>query len=560
MKRALIELTRNVYDLLIIGGGIYGAWVARDAALRGLSVVLVEKSDFAAATSANSQKIVHGGFRYLQHADVKRMRQSLCERSTLMRIAPHLVHPLPVLIPTFGHGMRGKEVLALALMVNDLVGVDRNYLLDDSQKHIPRGYVISREEVLQLLPGIYQQNLTGGAIFYDAQVYNTERMLLSILRSAEKSGATLANYVEVTGFLQSGNRVIGVKARDVFTGEVLDIQAKIVVNAAGPWVDDVLQLLDGDYQNRKVLLSKAISIVVKHQLIPKYAVGVSSPFRFQDDDTILDKGFRFLFIAPWRSYSLIGTAHTPYYGNPNDFSITEKDIQSFIDEVNKVYPASSLKWKDVSFFNGGLLPMDGSSNSGVRLTKKYRIWDHMQDQGVEGLISVVGVKYTTARNVAEKTLNVVFSKLGKQSPRCLTAVTPVYGGHIGRFNDFLYLAQEIENKVWGLDTEVIRHLIYNYGSEYSQMFRYFEENPNWKQTVNNTSQVIKAEVVYGVREEMAQKLADVVFRRTELGAAGNPGETALKNCAAIMARELNWDQVRIQRELDEVRAVFSIVT
>ncbi len=555
MKRDLPELTRNVYDLLVIGGGIYGACVAWDAALRGLSVALVEKSDFCSATSANSQKIVHGGFRYLQHADFRRMRQSIGERSTLMHIAPHLVHPLPVLIPTFGHWMFGKEALALGLILNDLIGLDRNRLLKDPQKHIPRGYLVSRSEVSQLLPGIPRKDLTGGVVFYDAQVYNSERMLLSILRSAQKAGATLANYVEVYGFLRSGNHIKGVKARDVLTGVELDINSRIVVNASGPWVNSVLRLMNGNFQTR-VFLSKAMSIVARRQLNPTFAFGVPSPFEFKDNDTVVDKGFRFLFITPWRGYSLIGTAYTPHDGSPGSFRITEEEIQDFIDEVNKAYPPAHFMREEVSFCYSGLLPMDRTSNGSVRLTKKYQLWDHSKDEGVEGLISVVGVKYTTARAVAEETVDLVYTKLGKKSPRCLTAVTPVYGGHIERFNDFL--AQEIEKKVRGLEHEAIQHLVYNYGSEYPQVLKYLEENSNWKQRMDNTSQVTKCEIVYGIREEMAQKLGDVVFRRTELGSAGNPGETALKTCAEIMAKELNWDEGRTQKELDEVRAAFSI--
>ena len=166
------------------------------------------------------------------------------------------------------------------------------------------------------------------------------------------------------------------------------------------------------------------------------------------------------------------------------------------------------------------------------------------------------MKYTTARAVIEKAIDLVFKKLGKKTPRCSTKVTPVHGGHIERFSDFL--AQETEKREWELDTEVIRHLVYNYGSEYPEVLKYINNNSDWRQTIDRSSQVIKAEVVYGIREEMAQKLTDIVFRRTELGSAGNPGESALKACAAIMAKELDWDGSRVRSEIQEVKAVFSI--
>ncbi|NEP08246.1 MAG: FAD-dependent oxidoreductase, partial [Okeania sp. SIO4D6] len=274
MERNLTELTNQVYDVLVIGGGIYGATLAREASLCGLSVALVEKNDFGAATSANSLKTIHGGLRYLQNADFKRMRESIHERTTLMRIAPHLIHPLPVLIPTYGHGLKGKEALSIALAVNDLVSCDRNRLLDQ-QKHIPNGRVISQKKCLELLPGISTQGLTGGAIFYDAQVYNSERLNISFLRSADQKGATLANYVEVNGFIQNDNRITGVTAIDRLTGNKLDIRGQTFINTSGAWVNKILGMVN--QQERSPFgLAKAMNLVTTRPLFEKYAVGITS--------------------------------------------------------------------------------------------------------------------------------------------------------------------------------------------------------------------------------------------------------------------------------------------
>lgn len=555
MKRNLAELSNNTYDVLIVGGGIYGAWTALDAALRGLSVALVEKGDFGSATSSNSLKVIHGGLRYLQHADFRRLRRSIRERTTLMKIAPHIVHPLPFLIPTYGHFMRSKEIMSLALMINDVVGFDRNRN-KDPEKHLPGGHVVSREECLRLLPGIDDKGLTGGAIWYDGQMYSSERMLLSVLRSAERAGAILANYVKVIGFLDGKNRITGVKAKDMFTEEEFNIRAKIIVNTSGPWIDQVLRSLNGYHNNQRFLPSKTMNLVVKRQLIPTYAVGVSSKFEFRDKGAIVNKGSRLLFIVPWREFSLIGTVHTPYYGSPDEFRVTEEDIQKFIMEINEAYPPAALQRNDIPFFHGGLLPINESSASGeVSLVKEYRIYDHKKEDGIDRLVSVVGVKYTEARDVAEKAVDLVFKKLGINSPGSLTATKPIYGGQIDLFNDFI--AQEMAKKLNGLSVEIIRHLIYNYGSEYAQVLRYIDENPDWKQTVADTSQVIKAEVIHGIREEMAEKLADVVLRRTDLGSAGDPGDGALKTCAALMAKELDWDAVRVRREIEEVKSIYS---
>ncbi|NEO30251.1 MAG: glycerol-3-phosphate dehydrogenase/oxidase [Symploca sp. SIO3C6] len=552
MKRDLVELTRDVYDVLVIGAGIYGACVAWEATLRGLSAVLVEKADFGWATSANSLKTIHGGLRYLQHADFKRMRESIYERTTLMRIAPHLVHPLPVLLPTYGHGIKGKEALSVALLLNDLISCDRN-CIRDPQKHIPNGRVISKQECQRLLPGIPEQGLTGGAIFYDAQVYNSERLTISLLRSAEQAGATVANYVEVTDFLQQGNCITGVQAQDSLTGENFDIHAKTVVNTSGPWINHVLGLLKDSQQQPKTAFAKAMNLVIRRQLFETYGVGISCRNSYHDPEAVINKGSRLLFIAPWRGKSMIGTAYAICEQEPDDFQIKEQDIQELINEVNQACPSIALKMEEVDFVHGGLLPRTGVTGTGEPLlSKHYQLWDYSQE-GLSGLISVVGVKYTTARDVAEKVVDQVFKSWGQKPPKSVSAVTPIHGGQIDNFEDFLH--DEIVKSPYGLGKEVIRRLVYNYGSAYLEVLKYLDQNFHEQQPPTSDFAVLKAEVIHAVREEMAQKLSDVVFRRTELGSAGYPGYKALNICAQTMGAEVGWSLSRIQQELQEVSDV-----
>lgn len=563
MRRNLAALANTNFDALIIGGGIYGVWTAWDAAQRGLSVALIEQGDFGSATSSNSLKIMHGGLRYLQHADFKRMRESIRERSILMRVAPHLVHPLPCLMPTYGHAMKGREALWAAMMMNDLVSFDRNDQLDDPQKHLPAGRIISTAEVQRLVPGVETENLTGGAQWYDCQAYNTERLLFSILHSAAKAGAEMANYVEAVGFIREQNRLVGVRAKDVLTGDALDIRAKLTINNSGPWVDRVLNLVNGGhtpvgYPKRKFLPSKTMNLVVKRQLIPDYAVGVSSKFEFKDKDAIISKGSRALFIVPWRGYSLVGTTHVPFDGDASNLSITEEDIHTFMNEINAAYPPAALKREDISFFYGGLLPMAPQSNGyhgDVRLVKHYTLCDHQQEDGLAGLVTVVGVKYTTARDVAEKTIDLIFQKLGHQPPRCRTQETPVHGGDIPRFNEFVQ--EEMSRRPHDLRPGIFKPLIFNYGTAYREVLQYLEADASAAQPLTPSADTIKAEVLYGLREEMAQKLSDVIRRRTELGSAGYPGDEAVQACAALMAAELGWDEAKIQNEIREVKAVYS---
>jgi glycerol-3-phosphate dehydrogenase len=551
MHRNLAQLAGQEYDVLVIGGGIYGVCVAWDAILRGLSVALVEKGDFGHATSSNSLRVIHGGLRYLQHGDIRRMRQSMHERTVFMRIAPHLVHPLPILIPTYGHGKRGKAMFSLALVANHLIGLGLDRL-EDPQKHLPQGRVISREECLRLVPHIERRDLTGGVIVHDCQMRSSERLVLAFARSASKAGAELANYVEVTGFLAQRDRVIGVTARDVLTGDELDIRGRVVVNASGPWVESVLNYLHGDRPQRRIPLSKAFNLLLNHQLIAEYAVGVYGQSHFNDRDAILRKGSRLFFISPWHHRSLIGTAHLPYADDAEDFQVTAEEVQSFVDAINQAYPAANLKLDDVCHVYGGLLPANGNGSGDVQLTKRHRLYDHRQEDGFDGLISVVGVKFTEARYVASKAVELVFSKLGKRPRQSPTATTHLDGGQIERLEAFL--AQESQRRAPELGAEVVRGLICQYGSAYSEVLKYVADEAPVARPLIDLSSIVKAQVLHAVREEMAQKLADVLFRRTTLGVSGELEGACLRACAAIMATELGWDETTLSKEVEEVQA------
>jgi glycerol-3-phosphate dehydrogenase len=558
MHRDRTRLSESVFDLCVVGGGIYGASLAWEATSRGLSVALVEKSDFASGTSANSLKTIHGGFRYLQHADFKRMRESIRERRILMRIAPHLVHPLPVVIPLYQDDpwTRRKECLTMALALNDLIGFDRNRQ-SDPKKHIPRGHIISRRETLELLPALEEKGLNGGMVFYDAQVYNSERLVLCYLRSATELGAVPSNYVEATGLLRHGDTATGISARDALTGDNFEVRAHTVVNACGPWVNGALNSVHGRESFRQVPFSKAINLVTP-PIFQKYAVGVSSQGRGRDRDTLDQNGDGLFFVSPWRSRSLVGTRYLPFSGDPEDFQVNEPEARALLDEFNRALPAAGLRIQDVSLVHGGLVPSSETvaTPSGQR-ARHYQILDHRRD-GLKGVISVVGVKYTTARDVAEKVIDLVFEMKGVKPTESLSSATPIYGGEIPRFEPFLQ--GEIEKKPWGLSEEVVRRLVFNYGTAYPQVLAHLDDAPGTPLDEVGNLDVVKAEVRHGVREELALRLSDVVFRRTELGSAGHPGAEVLKVCATVMAAELGWDGARTRREVQEVenRYLFSM--
>ncbi|NIM92795.1 MAG: FAD-dependent oxidoreductase [Anaerolineales bacterium] len=556
MQRDLAALVTKEYDLLVIGGGIYGSFIAWDASLRGLSVALVEKGDFGHATSSNSLKIIHGGLRYLQDANPVLVRNMIRERTVFMRIAPHLVHPLPFLLPTHGHGVRSKEVMTVALGLNDLLGFDRNQL-GDPQKYIPNGRIISKGECLQILPGIADRaSLTGGSVWYDAQIYNSEQLCLSVLQSADYEGAVLANYLEVINLVMKRDRVVGVLAVDTFSGQELEIRAKLVINATGPWVDRVLSLLNRSHVRRRFYASLAMNLITD-QIVHEYAAGINTYPVHMELANPIARYTPTIFIVPWRRFSLVGTAHAPYDGQSTKPRVSEEYIQSFIDLVNTAYPTARLTIDGVRFKHQGLLPIthNGSKTDRFRLLRQGKIFDHQVEDDIEGLISVMGVKYTSARFIAEKVLDLVLRKLNREMIPCQTHKKPIYGGDIERFNDFIM--SENANMPGGVEAKDVEHLIRMYGSNYRQVLRYMNEDTNPRIENTTPSELLRAEILYAIREAMAQKLSDVILRRTDLGAAGKPVEDSLHSVAAVMASELDWDQGKKDQEIKEVESIYT---
>jgi glycerol-3-phosphate dehydrogenase len=550
MQRDLEALTERPFELIVVGGGVYGAAAAWEASLRGLSVALVEKDDFGGATSFNNLKTIHGGLRYIQHADFRRMRESIRERRTLMKIAPHLVHPLAFLVPTYRELKQSRSAMAVALFLNDLMSFDRNRL-DDPEKFLPAGRLISRSECIELVPGARGEGLTGGAIWYDAQMYNSDRMTLSFVISAAKAGAQVANHLEVTNFLRKENRVTGIRAKDRLGGQEIEIQGRVVVNAAGPWVDRVLARLGDSERPPLFHFSKAMNLVTR-PIVGKVAVGISCKRAHRDADALVGMGSRFLFIVPWRRSSVIGPSHAPYQGEPDGVEASEEDVQELIDDVNDAYPGAELRRDDVCLVHRGILPMVPGTG-GVTLVKQYTIRDHRLE-GIEGLLTLVGVKYTTARDVAEKAIDRVFDQLEREPPPSRSGATPLYGGDIDRFDD--YLNCELKRKPTEVSEASMRHLVHTYGTAYRDVLSYVGENPEMARPISEDSPVLRAEIVHAVREEQALDLASAVLRRTELGSAGHPGRSSLEAVAELMSSELGWDEVRARSEIERVEEIY----
>jgi glycerol-3-phosphate dehydrogenase len=476
MKRDLGALSSREFDVLIVGGGIHGAAAAWDAAQRGLTTALVEAEDFGSKTSWNSLKTIHGGLRYLQTLDARRMRESIRERSTLLEIAPEIVRPLPFVVPTYGHGPKGREALTLALRINDLVGIDRNRRLPP-ERRIPPARSLSTSEVLALFPGVPPRGLTGGGLWTDAQVASSERLTMAFVRAAADAGAVVANHAEVTALVSDGGRVTGARVRDGMGSGDLEARSRVVLNAAGPGMDGLLAL--ARIPRRPVHLLSAWNLVLHRPVVTTHALGASS-------------GGRFLFAVPWNGRSIVGTG----YGAAD--TAIGPAAAAFLDEVRGAYPWAEIAASDVTVIHHGLVPGTGAGHG---LASRHLLLDHEAADGVGGLVSVQGVKYTTARAVAEQAIDLVARRLGKNVGRCRTALTPLVHARP--------LAGALEERARE-----------------------------------------------AAREEMALTLSDALLRRLDLGTAAAPAAEDRAVVAAVLATEHGWGSDRVTAESRALDAAY----
>ncbi|HET9465582.1 MAG TPA: glycerol-3-phosphate dehydrogenase/oxidase [Gemmatimonadales bacterium] len=551
MQRDLSALGGLEFDVAVVGGGICGAAVAWDAAQRGLSVALLERGDFGEATSATSLKVAHGGIRYLQHLDLARVRESSRERSALLRVAPHLVSPMPVLVPAYGHGMQGPEALAAAFLLLNALTCDRNRGIS-GQCRVPRARVLSRAEALALCPEVDSAGLTGAGLFWDGQIRNPPRLVWEFVRTAGRAGAAAVNYCEVREIVLRGNRVVGVKALDRLTDSEFDVRARVVVNAAGPFAER-LGVRSGIQPHSRIPLSRDLALVLARCPGRKEALALQTTYR--DPDAFLSRGSRHLFLVPWRDVTLVGVHSAIYRGDPDCLRVTPEEVGLFLDEVNLAAPWLHLESSDVAMIYAGLLPIGANDLVGANVSfgKRASVVDNALTDRIEGLVTAVANRFTTARGVAERAVDLAARKLGRSVPPSRTAITPLYGAPSDSPGD---LTRDVARHAVGrLDKDVVEQLAQNHGSAWPQVLHLVREESSLGETVGR-SRTLRAEVVHAVREEMAQALGDCVFRRTDIATAGNPGQSTLRECAQLMARELGWSAMRQERELEEVYTRF----
>lgn len=530
--RDLTKLSSDILDVLVVGGGAHGATIAYHVAKAGYRTALVEKNDFCGATSASSLKILHGGLRYLQHLNIKRMRHSIAARREMMQLAPYLVEPLACMMPLSGKGLRGKRVMQAALFLNDCIGWDRNQELPVDIR-LPRGHIVSEKKCRETIPDIDSEELHGGCVWYDGLAMDTERLILEYVLGSTSYGAKVANYAEAKAIEKGDDDLYLVTIKDRLSKETHQVKTRFIVNASGPWFEKCIQA-PGE-KDKKQKWALALNIVSRKKIFEKYAVALEGHTQYEDKDAIVKRNKRLYFFVPWRGHTMIGTEYMESVADPDCLQVKREMIQNMVDGVNAIYHPAQLKYEDISFFHAGLLPMHNrSEENNIQMEKNSTFYAHTDD-GFSRVISVKGVKYTTAPHIAHEIV-------GFLKKEC----QPELGnGKLGN--------SSVADGQWSSKQLPYKDILERkYGKRAPQILSFMQKEQDSDIWIDEESELLKAEVSYLINEEMACKLSDVVLRRTGLGTAECPGRKVLEKLADYMSGVLAWDETRKEQEVEDV--------
>jgi glycerol-3-phosphate dehydrogenase len=517
-RRAALEaMASETLDVLVVGGGITGAGIARDAAMRGLRTAVVDGGDFGGGTSSRSSRLVHGGLRYLEHGWLRLVFEASRERTTLLRIAPHLVRACPFTFPVYRGGRRPVWQIWAGVWLYDALALFRN---------AHRARLLGRRGVLQREPLLRERGLTGGAEYWDAQT-DDFRLTLATMRSAHRHAALCASYSRVLALEKASGAVRGATIEDVLDGTMRTVHAHVVVNATGPW-SDRLRRLDDPAAPPLLRPTKGAHIAVpRARLGNAGAVTLTSPI-----------DGRVMFVLPWGSVAVVGTTDTDSDESPDEVAPTRDDVIYLVRSANAVFPNARLQESDVLAAWAGLRPLlrDGGATTAA-VPREHRIVE-----SDSGLISIAGGKLTTYRVMAAQVVDRVARRLHQLDhrpvpPRASTDQEPLPGGDVADVG-----ALEASLAEDGIAPRVARRLVWAYGSEAGAVARLVREEPALGELLTATGRVLAAEVVFQAQREMALSLGDVLIRRTSLVQRDAPGALAAAPVvAALLGRELGWD-------------------
>jgi glycerol-3-phosphate dehydrogenase len=529
---ALAALAGQEQHVLVVGGGVVGAGVALDAATRGLSVGLLEARDFASGTSSRSSKLIHGGLRYLEQLNFGLVREALTERSLLLnRIAPHLVQPVSFLYPLTHRGGWERAYVGSGVRLYDLLGFSTG-----QARGLPPHQQLTRHAALELAPALKRSAVHGAIKYWDAQV-DDARYVVTVLRTAASYGAQIASRTQVTGFLREGERVTGVQAVDLESGDRFEIRAQQVVNATGVWTDDIQALVGGRGQIN-VRASKGV-----HLVVPRDRIHASTGI-------IVRTPLSVLFVIPWGRHWIIGTTDTDWSLDKAHPAASRSDIDYVLAQVNRVLRVP-LTRDDVEGVYAGLRPLlSGESDETSKLSR-----EHTVAHPVPGLVMIAGGKYTTYRLMARDAVDAVAHGLDGRVPRSCTHQIPLAGadGYPALWNSRYQLA-----RTSGLHVARIEHLLHRYGTLIGEVLGLIEADPGLARPLTGADDYLRAEIVYAASHEGARHLYDALARRTHITIeTWDHGVSVATEAAELMAGQLGWDAEQVEREVKHFTAGMS---
>lgn len=512
----------QLFDLIVIGGGITGAGVARDAALRGLSCLLLEKGDFSSGVTSKSTRLIHGGLRYLANFEVDLVAEALRERAILRRQAPYLIRPMPILIPIYAGDPHGRAVISIGIHLYDLLS---------HEKDIPHYSTAGETRTLAFEPRLQRQGLKGSALFYDHQIMMPERLVIENIISAREAGAVLLNYVRADRIEETGNGV-QVKATDVITGGQVVFRSRVLINAAGPWVDTVRR--SGSIDHKGIIHpTKGIHLVLPR--LSDQALFVTS----RDE--------RMFFIIPFGSCSLIGTTDTNYNDDLDEVHADRTDVDYLLAESRRILPGLNMRRESIHYTYAGIRPLAFSGKRESKISRKHRV---ITEGRTGRLITIAGGKLTTYRAMAKDAVDAACKAIGVSAP-CVTDQKPLAGGLATGYDEYLQeVVPELSNR-HAVSPETVRHLVTFYGSRADRVLELAKMDPVLGQAISPESRDIYAQVLYSVMEEGARMLTDVVLRRIHIGMTAGRGLRQAGSIAAVIGKELKWSRDEEQHQIIE---------
>jgi len=514
------SLGDRTVDLLVIGGGIIGAGIARDAALRGLEGALVEQADFGSGTTSRPTRLIHGGLRYLELFDFALVRSDMREREILLRIAPHLVFPLAFLLPLYRPTFFYQLKLRIGMQLYDALSLD---------KSLPRRQHLDRTATLAAEPSLEPDGLAGAWRFYDAQVPLVERLVVENLVDASERGALVLNHARVIDFLREGDRILGARVRDTVAERNVEVRARFTVVATGPWLDRTIAPLR-KRSDPLLRLTKGVHIVTRRAVQQAHVLFAKSDGRL-------------FFVVPWLDATIVGTTDTDYTGDPGNVVASEEDVRYLQDEARRAFP--SAPFDDIHFTWAGvraLVREEGVSEGQV--SRKHALFDHAAREGVEGVLSVVGGKITAYRAIAEEVVDAVSRRFSRDA-LSRTAEEPLPGA---RSADLAARPGDL-----ALEATTRAHLTSIYGGRAREVLDLARADPSLASPLCAHHRGIEAEVVHAVQNEWAQSLGDVLLRRNALGLSACQALDCVERVADRVGAVLGWDEDRRRKEIEAYR-------